>query len=153
MVPWEQASKQAPVAMISPPACTWILRRPPLISSTMRAKRWAEARRRSRLGCHAVEIRHWTRDWAWTMGASREAAAPAATRAAPLRMNRRRPSMSSLRLLDGADREAGDEAIEEEIVAASWCVVGARRRRRRGSERPEYHTFMRLPVTCYPCLS
>src|SRR2546422_8142559 len=82
----------------------------------MRAKRWAEARRRSRLGNHAVDIRHWNRDWAWTMGASREAAAPAATRAAPLRMNRRRPSMSSLRLVDGADGEAGDEAIEEEIV-------------------------------------
>src|SRR2546427_623874 len=66
------------------------------------------------------------------MGASTEAAAPAATRAAPLRMNRRRPSMSSLRVLDGADSEAGDEAIEEEIVA-SWCALGARRRRSRGS--------------------
>ena len=59
MVPWEVASKQPKAGISSPPAKTWILSRPPLISSTILPSRWAAPCSTSSAGVQVVDMRHW----------------------------------------------------------------------------------------------
>ncbi len=66
MVPFEAASKHSNGPMICPPGNTSIRNRPPLVSSTTFAKRWAAPWSTSSAGVHAVDIRHWTFGWAST---------------------------------------------------------------------------------------
>ena len=77
--------------MIWPAGKTSIRNRPPLVSSTTFASRWAPPCSTSSRGCQAVDIRHWTFGWAMTFGASTMAAAATAA-IAPLAfaMNLRR---------------------------------------------------------------
>src|SRR6267142_4862659 len=77
MVPCEQASKQPKGGISSPPANTWIFSRPPLISSVILAIFCAAPCRTSSAGVHVVDIRHWNRCWAITLGASASATAAA----------------------------------------------------------------------------
>ncbi len=58
MVPFEAASKQPKSGMIWPAAKTSIRNRPPLISSTTFARRWATPWGTSSAGGQAVDIRH-----------------------------------------------------------------------------------------------
>src|SRR5438445_7618525 len=91
MVPFEAAAKHSNGCMIWPPGKTSILNRPPLVSSTIFANRWAAPWRMSFAGVQAVDIRHWIFGWAMTLGAW--TMAPVATAAiAPLAvaMNLRR---------------------------------------------------------------
>ena len=91
IVPLEAASKHSNGGMIWPPGKTSIRNRPPLISSTTFASRWAAPWSMSSAAVQAVDIRHWTFGWAMTLGASTTAAAPAAASAPPaFTMNRRR---------------------------------------------------------------
>ena len=91
MVPREAASKQSSGGMIWPPGKTSIRNRPPLISSTTFASRWAAPWSMSSAGVQAVDIRHWTFGCAMTWGASaRAAAAVAATMPPAFTMNLRR---------------------------------------------------------------
>src|SRR6185503_14000471 len=91
MVPFDAASKQAYGSMIWPPAKTSIRNRPPLISSTTFASRWAAPWSTSLARVQVVDIRHWTFGCAMTWGASTVAAAATAASAPPaLTMNRRR---------------------------------------------------------------
>ena len=76
MVPCEAASKHSNGGMIWPPGKTSIRNRPPLISSTTFASRWAAPCSMSRAGVQVVDMRHWTFGWAMTLGASTTAAAP-----------------------------------------------------------------------------
>src|SRR5215510_14142792 len=77
--------------MIWPPGKTSIRNRPPLISSTTFARRWAAPCRWSSAGVQAVDIRHWTFGWAMTLGASTIAAvAVDATMPPAVKRNRRR---------------------------------------------------------------
>jgi hypothetical protein len=59
IVPCEAASKQANGGMIWPPVKTSIRNRPPLVSSTIFASRWAAPCSTSSAGVQAVDIRHW----------------------------------------------------------------------------------------------
>ena len=99
IVPCEAASKHPKAGISSPPAKTWILSRPPLMSSTILARRWAEPCSTSSAGVQVVDMRHWNLGCAITVGGidHRRAAAPAATSVAPFMMNRLRPSMLHLR--------------------------------------------------------
>jgi hypothetical protein len=54
--------------MIWPPGKTSIRNRPPLISSTTFASRWAAPSSMSSAGVQAVDIRHWTLGCAMTVG-------------------------------------------------------------------------------------
>src|SRR5262245_24061642 len=92
-VPREAASKHSNAGMISPSAKTSIRNRPPLISSTTFASRWAVPCCRSSVLGEAVDIRHWIFGWATTFGASTTATAPVAISTPPpaSTMNRRRP--------------------------------------------------------------
>src|SRR6185295_12667425 len=90
MVPFEAASKQAKSGMIWPAAKTSIRNRPPLVSSTTFASRWAAPCSTSRAGGQAVDIRHWTFGCAMTLGASTMAAAVAASTPPAVAMNLRR---------------------------------------------------------------
>src|SRR6185436_11748115 len=91
MAPREVASKQSSGSMIWPPAKTSIRNRPPLISSTTFASRWAAPWSTSLARVQVVDIRHWTFGCAMTWGASTVAAAATAASAPPaLTMNRRR---------------------------------------------------------------
>ena len=105
IVPWEAASKQPKCGINSPPAKTWILSRPPLMSSAILPNRWAAPWSTSSAGVQVVDMRHWNLGWAMTLGASTTAAAaPAATRVAPFMMNRLRPSIRHLRGVDSIPR-------------------------------------------------
>src|SRR5262245_19210887 len=96
-VPWEAASKQARGGMIWPPEKTSILKRPALISSTIRASCWAEPWSTSFAGLHVLDIRHWIFGWAMTLGASTTGAAPIAANVPPaFTMNQRRPIVTRL---------------------------------------------------------
>src|SRR5437667_5132488 len=99
-VPFEAASKHSNGGMIWPPGKTSIRNRPPLISSTTVASRWAAPCRMSIAGVHAVDIRQWTFGWAMTLAQSVTVAAATAT-TAPLAvtMNLRRSgvTLASLR--------------------------------------------------------
>ena len=75
-VPCEAASKTPSGGTIWPAGNTSIWSRPPLISSTSPASRWAEPCITLRAGVQVVGIRHWTFGWAMTFGASTTAAAP-----------------------------------------------------------------------------
>jgi hypothetical protein len=66
MVPCEAASKQPSAGTIWPPGKTSIRKRPPLISSTTFASRWAPPWSTSSAGVQVVDIRHWTFGWAMT---------------------------------------------------------------------------------------
>ncbi len=91
MVPFEAASKQSNCGMIWPPGKTSIRNRPPLISSTTFASRWAAPWSMSSAGGQVVDIRHWTFGCAMTWGASTMAAAAAAAITPPaFAMNLRR---------------------------------------------------------------
>src|SRR6266700_6623567 len=91
IVPWEVASKQVNGGMIWPPGKTSIRNRPPLISSTTFASRWAPPWSTSSAGVQVVDIRHWIFGWAMTLGASTIAAAAAAAITPPaFAMNLRR---------------------------------------------------------------
>src|SRR5262245_50422529 len=97
ILPWDAASKHSNGPMIWPPGNTSILNRPPLVSSTICAKRRAAFRNTSSVGGNAVDIRHWIFGWAMTFGASTTAAAPAATSIPPaLTMNLRRSVMTEV---------------------------------------------------------
>src|SRR6266567_7567574 len=111
IVPWEVASKQANGGMIWPPGKTSIRNRPPLVSSTTFASRWAAPWSTSSAGVQVVDIRHWTFGCAMTLGASTMAAAATAA-IAPLAfaMNLRRsvptpPSSPRDELMIGAFRD------------------------------------------------
>src|SRR5712692_8508738 len=91
MVPCEAALKHANGGMIWPPGKTSIRNRPPLVSSTTFASRWAAPCTTSSAGVKAVDIRHWTFGWAMTLGASTMVAAAAAAMTPPaVAMNLRR---------------------------------------------------------------
>ena len=60
MVPCEAASKHSNGCMIWPPGKTSIRNRPPLVSSTTFASRWAAPWSTSSAAVQAVDIRHWT---------------------------------------------------------------------------------------------
>src|SRR5213594_146596 len=91
VVPWDAASKQPNAGISSPAANTWILSRPPLISSMILPRCWAEPCKTSSAGVHVVDIRHWNFGWAMTLGASTAAVAPATTSSPPaFTMNLRR---------------------------------------------------------------
>src|SRR5262245_53169104 len=91
-----QASKTPVAGISSPPANTWTLKRPPVSSSTIRANFWALPCKMSRAGGHMVGIRHCTRCWAMTLGASTTDAAPAATSTPPAFAKNLRRSMEYL---------------------------------------------------------
>ncbi|HET8576116.1 MAG TPA: hypothetical protein VFO18_03375 [Methylomirabilota bacterium] len=59
-MPCEAASKQSNGCMIWPPVKTSIRKRPPLVSSTTCASRWAARWCTSSAGGKAVDMRHWT---------------------------------------------------------------------------------------------
>src|SRR6266496_4362976 len=91
MVPCEAASKQPSAGTIVSPGKTSIRNRPPLISSTTFASRWAPPWSTSSAGVQVVDIRHWIFGWAMTYGASTMVAAAAAAITPPaFAMNRRR---------------------------------------------------------------
>jgi hypothetical protein len=87
MVPFEAASKQPNCGMIWPPGKTSIRNRPPLVSSTTFASRWAAPFKWSSAWVQVVDIRHCTFGWATTLGASVMAAAATAA-IAPLAFTR-----------------------------------------------------------------
>ena len=87
IVPCEVASKHSNGCMIWPPGKTSIRNRPPLISSTTFASRWAAPWSMSSAGVQVVDMRHWTFGCAMTLGASTMAAAAAAA-IAPLAVAR-----------------------------------------------------------------
>ena len=66
-MPFEAASKQPSDGTIWSPAKTSIRNRPPLISSTTLASRWAAPWSTSRAGVQVVDMRHWTFGWAITL--------------------------------------------------------------------------------------
>ena len=101
MVPCEHASKQAEGAGISsPPANTWIFRRPPLMSSAIFAlSSGPSPGGHPAPGVHVVDMRHWNLGWAITFGASANAAAVAPAATAPFMRNVRR----SIALLQDVD--------------------------------------------------
>src|SRR6266853_2808208 len=78
MVPCEAAVKHSNGCRIWPPGKTSIRNRPPLISSTAFASRWAAPRCMSNTAVKAVDIRHWTFGCATTLGAATMLAAVAA---------------------------------------------------------------------------
>src|SRR6266567_3389196 len=91
MVPCEAASKQPSAGTIVSPGKTSIRNRPPLISSTTFASRWAPPWSTSSAGVQVVDIRHWIFGCAMTQGASTMAAAAAAAITPPaFAMNLRR---------------------------------------------------------------
>jgi hypothetical protein len=91
ILPWEAASKQSNDGMIRSAGRTSIRKRPPLISSTTFASRWAAPWSLSNTAVQVVDIRHWTFGWAMTLGASTmPAAATAAIAPLALAMNLRR---------------------------------------------------------------
>src|SRR6266567_1266580 len=91
MVPFEVASKHSNGCMIWPPGNTSIRNRPPLVSSTIFASRWAAPWRMSFASVQAVDIRHWTFGCATTLGAATMAeAATAAIAPLAVAMNLRR---------------------------------------------------------------
>src|SRR5437899_12514443 len=75
IVPLDAAAKQSNGCMIWPPGKTSIRNRPPLISSTTFASRWAAPWCMSNTAVKAVDMRHWTVGWAMTLGAWATAAA------------------------------------------------------------------------------
>src|SRR5215467_12945592 len=75
--------------MIWPPGKTSIRNRPPLISSTTFASRWAEPWSWSSSAGYTVDMRHWTFGCAMTFGASTIVAAATAV-SAPLADTRNR---------------------------------------------------------------
>src|SRR5262245_34208925 len=91
MVPFEAASKHSSGCMIWPLGKTSIRKRPPLVSSTTCASRWAAPCRWSSVVVHVVDIRHWTFGWALTLGASTTAVTTAASPPLASSMNLRRP--------------------------------------------------------------
>src|SRR2546427_3704775 len=94
-VPFEAASKHSNGGMIWPPGKTSIRNRPPLISSTTVASRWAAPCRMSIAGVHAVDIRHWTFGCAMTLAESvTVAAATAAIAPLAVTMNLRRSGVT-----------------------------------------------------------
>src|SRR6266516_2705073 len=97
ILPWEAASKQSNGGMIWPPGKTSMRNRPPLISSTTFASRWAAPWTMSNVAVQDVDIRHWTFGWAMTLGASTTAAV-AAVAINPLAvvMNLRRSALTLL---------------------------------------------------------
>jgi hypothetical protein len=91
ILPCEAASKHSNGGMIWPPGKTSIRKRPPLVSSTIFAKRWATPCRWSSAAVQAVDICHWTFGCAMTLGAStKAAAATVATTPLAFAMNLRR---------------------------------------------------------------
>src|SRR5438094_4105808 len=90
IVPWEAAAKHSNDGMICSPGKTSIRKRPPLVSSTTFASRWAAPWCMSNTAVKAVDIRHWTFGWAITLGASTIAAAAEAITPPAVAMNLRR---------------------------------------------------------------
>src|SRR5215470_9321662 len=95
ILPWEAASKHSNGCMIWPPGKTSIRNRPPLISSTTFASRWAVPWRMSNTAVKVVDIRHWTFGCAMMSGALATAATPASAPLAFAR-NLRRSIIRSL---------------------------------------------------------
>src|SRR5215831_130988 len=118
MVPLEAASKHSNGGMIWPPGETSIRNRPPLVSSTTFASRWAAPCTTSSAGVKVVDMRHWIFGCAMTLGASKMAAA-ATVAAAPLAvaMNLRRAviTLSSAGLRqDATPRSLLDDLIRSQ---------------------------------------
>jgi hypothetical protein len=90
IVPLEVASKQSNGGMIWPPGKTSIRNRPPLVSPTTFASRWAAPWSTSSAGVQVVDIRHCTFGWAITPGAFTMAPAAAAITPPADAMNLRR---------------------------------------------------------------
>jgi hypothetical protein len=92
-VPFAVSSKHASGGMSCPAGNTSIENRPPLISSTCFASRWAEPCITFSAGVQVVTIRHLTLGWAITYGACNAADAPAAASAPPATNLRRSMSV------------------------------------------------------------
>src|SRR5713226_2150152 len=118
ILPWEAAAKQSNGCMIWPPGKTSIRNRPPVISSTTFASRWAAPWCMSNTAVKAVDIRHWTFGCAVILGASMMVAATVAATTPPaVAMNLRRwvitlPSSYPDELMVGAFRNVVPGAHE-----------------------------------------
>src|SRR5437867_4772966 len=135
IVPWDAASKQPNAGISSPAANTWILSRPPLISSTILPRCWAEPCKTSSAGVQLVDIRHWNLGCAMTFGASIAAVAPAAATTPPAFTRNLRRSIRSPNRQSEIGRQTGRE--DSTPSATTWLSVGGPERGRdvSGEER------------------
>src|SRR5258705_3265949 len=115
--------------MICPPGKTSIRKRPPLMSATSLASRWA-APWMVMAWVQLVDMRHWTLGWAMTLGLSRTVAAATAPMAlVAVRRNLRRSDIRppALRGLEGLG--GGSGGTDEDDGTAAY------RTRRRSDAR------------------
>ena len=114
MVPFEAASKHSNGGMIWPPGKTSIRNRPPLVSSTTFASRWAAPCITSNAAVQVVDMRHWTFGWAMTLRGVDDGRGPGG-RQRPARL---RDESASLHGIGASLSREGTSAVHGDLVSA-----------------------------------